>query len=159
MTPDTQAARQVQLLVVDTQGRLLLKREASPPHWTLLGSALAHDEDYPAAAIRLLFEEAGLTCPLGPLLRQRAHTAKAGQTGEERFFLVRCPDTQLDTHDNAQGRLMLDDSRDATPCYAWWPLSEIQSSESDTFAPSWLPELLASVRFSEMMMPTSAARL
>ncbi|MCC4289041.1 NUDIX domain-containing protein, partial [Vreelandella aquamarina] len=93
MTPDTQAARQVQLLVVDTQGRLLLKREASPPHWTLLGSALAHDEDYPAAAIRLLFEEAGLTCPLGPLLRQRAHTAKAGQTGEERFFLVRCPDT------------------------------------------------------------------
>ena len=55
MTPDTQAARQVQLLVVDTQGRLLLKREASPPHWTLLGSALAHDEDYPAAAIRLLF--------------------------------------------------------------------------------------------------------
>ncbi|MCC4288799.1 hypothetical protein LL250_13800, partial [Halomonas meridiana] len=68
-------------------------------------------------------------------------------------------DTQLDTHDNAQGRLMLDDSRDATPCYAWWPLSEIQSSESDTFAPSWLPELLASVLFSEMMMPTSAARL
>ena len=59
MTPDTQAARQVQLLVVDTQGRLLLKREASPPHWTLLGSALAHDDDYPAAAIRLLFEEAG----------------------------------------------------------------------------------------------------
>lgn len=54
---------------------------------------------------------------------------------------------------------MLDDSRDATPCYAWWPLSEIQSSESDTFAPSWLPELLASVLFSEMMMPTSAARL
>jgi hypothetical protein len=35
----------------------------------------------------------------------------------------------------------------------------MQSSESDTFAPSWLPELLASVLFSEMMMPTSAARL
>lgn len=83
MTPDTQAARQVQLLVVDTQGRLLLKREASPPHWTLLGSALAHDEDYPAAAIRLLFEEAGLTCPWGryfasvPTPRKRAKPVKS----------------------------------------------------------------------------------
>lgn len=158
MTLDTQLARQVQLLVVDPQGRLLLKRDETLSHLTLLGGELAHDEDYPAAAIRLLFAEVGLTCPLGPLLRQREPIDVAGQPGEERFFLVRCPDVQHDAQACAQTELLLADSCGTTPCYEWWSLAEMQKADDDAFSPSWLPELLASALFSEKMMPTSTAR-
>lgn len=158
MTLDTQLTRQVQLLIVDPQGRLLLKRDESIARWLLLGGELAHDEDYPATAIRLLFAEVGLTCPLGPLLRQREPIDAAGQPGEERFFLVRCPDVQHAAQACAQTELLLADSRGTTPCYEWWPLAEMQQADDDAFSPSWLPELLASVLFSERMMPTSTAR-
>ena len=159
MTLDTQAARQVQLLVVDPKGHLLLKRDESLDHWTPLGSALAHDEDYPAAAIRLLYADVGLVCPLGPLLRQRRQTDSAGQPFEERFFLVRCPDTQPTPHRSLQGTRLLAHGGGTAPRFAWWSLAQMQSAEKETFSPSWLPELLASVLFSEMMMPTSTARL
>ena len=90
MTPNNTVRRLVRLLAVDPEGRLLLKRYDSPTHsaqWLPLGGELLSDEDYPAAAMRLLHEEAELSCPLGPLLRQRDLTEQSDYSVEERFFI------------------------------------------------------------------------
>lgn len=156
MTLDTQPHRQVQLLVVDPTGCLLLKRDESLAHWRTLGCVLINDEDYPAAAIRLLHEEAGLSCPLGPLLRQRTLAEVSGPPGEERFFLVRCPQVQDNDQQSVQGEHS--PTASAASQYQWWPLADMQRADTTEFSPSWLPELLASVLFSETIMPTSTAR-
>ena len=106
MTLDIKPYRHVQLLVVDPVGALLLKRDDALAPWRPLGGELSRDEDYPGAAIRLLHEEAGLECPLGPLLRQRALEEVSGQPAEERFFLVRCPQVK-DNDQSVQGELSL----------------------------------------------------
>lgn len=162
MTPNNAVRRLVRLLAVDPEGRLLLKRYDSPTHsaqWLPLGGELLSNEDYPAAAMRLLHEEAELSCPLGPLLRQRDLTEQSDYSVEERFFLVRCPSVQDSDQKSTQGELLLTAASGAEPLYQWWPLAEMQCTDSEEFSPSWLPELLASVLFSEMMMPTSTARL
>lgn len=155
MTLDTKPHRHVQLLVVDPTGCLLLKRDDTLAPWRTLGGELSSDEDYPGAAIRLLHEDAGLACPLGPLLRQRTLAEVGGQQVEERFFLVRCPQVK-DNDQSAQGELSLTAS--SAPRYQWWPLADMQRADAAEFSPSWLPELLASVLFSETIMPTSTAR-
>ncbi|WP_404376971.1 NUDIX domain-containing protein [Vreelandella aquamarina] len=159
MNIDNKTHRQVRLLVVDPQGHLLLKRDASLTPWKTLGGELLNDEDYPAAAIRLLHEEAGLSCPLGPLLRQRELIEATGHPVEERFFLVRCPEHHDSEQGSLQGELLLTATTAAVPLYQWWPLAEMQRTEAAQFSPSWLPELMASVLFSETMMPASTARL
>lgn len=78
------------------------------------------------------------------------------------FSWCAAPTLSRPPHRSLQGTRLLAHGGGTAPRFAWWSLAQMQSAESaekEAFSPSWLPELLASVLFSEMMMPTSAARL
>ncbi|RUR53087.1 NUDIX domain-containing protein [Vreelandella populi] len=153
-----EARRWVRLAIVNAQGELLLfcpQDEQQSKRWFAPGGLLIPEEDYPAAARRILEETTRLDCPLGPLLREcegreediDSEASDAVDRWCERYFLVRCPNAM----DIEVGS---DAFQSAGAAYRWWPMAEMFEEASDTFEPAWLPELLASVLTSEPPLPS-----
>ncbi len=91
------------LIVLNTDGRVLLFRYAFPDHafWATPGGALDDGETFEQAAQRELLEETGFTQPVGADVHQR-RVEFVGPDGEwvdaeEHYFLVRPATTELDT--------------------------------------------------------------
>lgn len=110
--PKRPAAR---LLVIDTQGRLLMFRFTPadrPAFWCTPGGAVDPGESFEQAAVRELFEETGMTCPIGPQVAalEMAFTTLEGVEvdGEERYF-VALPENcavRIDGHTELEQRVM-----------------------------------------------------
>ncbi|MGP9798249.1 NUDIX domain-containing protein [Halomonas sp. 86] len=157
MNQPLEARRWVRLVIVNAEGKLLLlaDHEHQAQQWGTVGGSVLPEEDYPAAAMRVLEANTGLECPLGPLLREyeSSHSVQ-GEGAErecERYFLVRCPDT----HDTMKPTIEV--SQNSQPAYRWWTLAEMNGGADDVFKPSWLPALLASVLVSEPLSGSSPA--
>lgn len=143
--------RSARLMVVDAERRLLLVRyhdEHDPPFWATVGGELLEGEDYPSAAMRELKDVTGLTCPIGPLLRERDEIyAVARSTPErwlERYLLVRCPVTAeiATTQWN-------DEKQPTIQAWHWWTLEEMRDTDPALFKPVWLPDLFDEILHSE----------
>jgi 8-oxo-dGTP diphosphatase len=90
------------ILLLDEAGRVLLFRfdpDDRPPFWCTPGGALDPGESYEDAARRELIEETGLDLDCGPQVLRRlidfVTLEGAEVTGDERYFLVRTPVTEI----------------------------------------------------------------
>lgn len=149
-----EARRWVRLAIVNAHGDLLLFRsreEHQSERWHAPGGLLFPEEDYPAAARRVLEETTCLGCPLGPLLREReggdVDALDDADRWVERYFLVRCPEAMALKTDHEETFQAED------PPWRWWPIAEMFKQDGEHFQPHWLPELLASVLTSEPPRP------
>ncbi|MFT3968032.1 MAG: NUDIX domain-containing protein [Sphingobium sp.] len=103
------------LVVIDPDGRLLLFRFSPrdrPAFWATPGGALDPGEDFGQAAVRELFEETGMTCPIGPHIGTQHVTFTTLEgvevDAEDRYFLVRADDcaVRVDGHTELERRVM-----------------------------------------------------
>ncbi|MGP8291300.1 NUDIX domain-containing protein [Vreelandella zhanjiangensis] len=160
MTQFQETRRWVRLVIVNAEGELLLfadHEKPQVPRWSVAGDALLPDEDYPAAAMRILEQKTGLRCPLGPLLREHEGSDRSPTDSTpdvsttqwfERYFLVRCPDV-VDIVISSELEEPAEESQGHPLEYRWWSLADLYNATDNAFTPSWLPELLASVLVSE----------
>ena len=167
MTQLQETRRWVRLVIVNAEGELLLfadREESQVQRWSVAGDVLLPEEDYPAAAMRILEQKTGLCCPLGPLLREHEGSDRSPTDSTldvatthwfERYFLVRCPDAVDITIDEEPGEQAEESQGDDHPAYRWWSLADLYKDTDNAFTPSWLPELLASVLVSEPPLPSS----
>jgi len=138
MRPSRPAAR---LLVVAPDDRLLMFRftpEDRPPFWCTPGGAVDPGESYEQAAVRELFEETGMTCPIGPhvaTMHVRFVTLEGVEVdAEERYFLVRADDcaVRIDGHTALEQRVM--------QSHRWWTAEELAACE-EAYYPADLIEV------------------
>ncbi|MET0240930.1 MAG: NUDIX domain-containing protein [Sphingobium sp.] len=129
--PERPAAR---LLVIDPDGRLLMFRftpEDRPAFWCTPGGAVDPGESYEAAAVRELFEETGMTCPIGPQIAEMRVTFITLEGVEvdavERYFVVRPDDcaVRVDNHTPLEQRVM--------QSHRWWTAEELAACEEQFF--------------------------
>ncbi|MET0137340.1 MAG: NUDIX domain-containing protein [Sphingobium sp.] len=144
--PKRPAAR---LLVIDPQDRLLMFRftaDDRPPFWCTPGGAVDPGETHEQAAVRELFEETGMTCPIGPEVA-RLHTVFVTLEGveveaEERFFTVRPNDctVRIDGHTALEQKVM--------QSHHWFTPEELAALDEryypDTLIALWQAEVAAS---------------
>ena len=139
--------KSARLILVDAAARLLLFRYADehrPPFWATAGGELQGAESYRDAARRELREETGLDLPIGSELRRRESVYAVARSTParwlERYYLIRCP------HGVAIRTAGWTDEEQATiQTWRWWSLQAMRRESMGTFAPSWLPDLLAAV--------------
>ncbi|MCE7798586.1 NUDIX domain-containing protein [Sphingobium sufflavum] len=131
--PKRPAAR---LLVIDPDGRLLMFRftpQDRPAFWCTPGGAVDPGETFEQAAVRELFEETGMICPIGPQVAEMAmvFTTLEGVEvdGEERYFLVRPADcaVRIDGHTELEQRVM--------QSHRWFTPDELAALD-ETFYPA-----------------------
>ena len=133
MNQQRELRQSARLMVVDPGGRLLLFRYHEEPQlslWATIGGELQEGEDYPSAAMRALKEKAGLTCPIGPLLREVNELSTAAlSTPErwlERYILVRCPVTaEVVTNQSRNDAPLSDEEQPTIQAWHWWTLEEM----------------------------------
>jgi len=136
------------VLVFDAQDRLLLlriedPRARDPCFWMTPGGGIDPGETFEDGAARELWEETGITAPVGPPIwsRRRLGTFDGRAYDlDERFFVVRV-DTATIVAVN-----FTEEEREVLTGYRWWSLEEL-------LAP---PEVLAPLPVAELVAPLLA---
>ncbi|HEX7856534.1 MAG TPA: NUDIX domain-containing protein [Sphingobium sp.] len=141
--PKRPAAR---LLVIAPDGRLLLFRftpDNGPAFWCTPGGAVDPGESYEEAAQRELFEETGMTCPIGSMVavQQVSFTTLEGVDvdADEQYYVVRPQDctVRIDGHTALEQRVM--------QSHRWWTPQELAMLDEP-----WYPENLIALWQAEV---------
>jgi 8-oxo-dGTP pyrophosphatase MutT (NUDIX family) len=134
------------VLVIDPDGRILLIQDFDPAEpgslrWGTIGGVLDDGEGSAQAAIRELWEEAGIRATASELAGPVWHrTAEFSFNGvrcrqEEDYYLLHVGNVQVSL-DN------LDDiERDTVTGHRWWSSEELAAT-TEAYIPAELPELL-----------------
>lgn len=104
LNPTLRLRRAARVIVLDPQDRALMFRYDVPgrdPFWVTAGGECEPSESFDDAARRELFEETGIIADPGPQIAQLTpeFITVEGEPvqADERFFLVRVHDAQIDT--------------------------------------------------------------
>jgi 8-oxo-dGTP pyrophosphatase MutT (NUDIX family) len=147
MQPQEPTPRQAgRVLVIDPAGRVLLLQGFDPAkpgslHWITIGGGLDHGEGTAQAAIRELWEEAGINATTdelaGPVWRRTTEFSFGGMRyrQNEDYYMLRVGEVQVSLAN-------LDPIERATITgYRWWSRQELAAT-TEAFFPAELPELL-----------------
>jgi 8-oxo-dGTP pyrophosphatase MutT (NUDIX family) len=134
------------VLVIDQAGRVLLLQAFDPAspsslHWITIGGGLNDGEGTADAALRELWEEAGISATAselaGPVWRRTTEFSFGGvrYRQDEDYYVLRVGEVQVSLAN-------LDDiERETVTGYRWWSRAELAAA-TETFFPAELPELL-----------------
>ena len=134
------------VLVIDPAGRVLLLHGFDPAkpgslHWITIGGGLDDGEGTAQAALRELWEEAGIKAAAGelagPVWQRTTEFSFDGvrYRQEEVYYILRVGNVQVSLEN-------LDDiERETVTGYRWWSREELAAT-TEAFFPAELPELL-----------------
>ncbi len=147
MQPQEPTPRQAgRVLVIDQAGRVLLLQGFDPAkpsslHWITIGGGLDDGEGTAQAALRELWEEAGINATaselIGPVWQRTTEFSFDGMRyrQEEDYYVLRVGEVQVSLAN-------LDPiERDTITGYRWWSPAELAST-TEAFFPAELPDLL-----------------
>lgn len=126
LNPNLRLRPAARLIVLDPEGRALMFRYDVPgrdPFWVTAGGECDPGESFEEAARRELFEETGITADPGPQIARMTPEFITVQgepvQADERFFLVRVPQSRIDTsgHTETERALMTQ--------HRWFTLEEL----------------------------------
>ena len=130
------------ILLLDPAARLLLlqaREDPAPQTWWIApGGGLKPNETFREAAARELWEETGVSAPIGPWVWTRRHVhigTNGGFDQYERFFVAECERTVDLEPPQRDGYIV---------GHRWWTIDEISASE-ERFAPRRLARLLPAI--------------
>lgn len=134
------------LLVLDSQHRILLLLIEDPnldiPRlWITPGGGVDPGETFEQGARRELWEETGITAPLGPCVwsRRRIVTYDGRVYDfDERYFVVRVGSDLVDPRNQTAWE------QQVVTAQRWWTLNELQRTD-EVLAPRKLAELIAPI--------------
>ncbi|MFI6906854.1 NUDIX hydrolase [Nonomuraea sp. NPDC050394] len=137
------------VLPINDEGRVLLLHGFDPavperPFWFTIGGAAEHDETLLEAAVRELYEEAGITAPAGEFTGPLAtgtisfNWAEYAITQDQTFFAVRVTGAEV-SFDH-----MEDIEKDTTLGHRWWSVEELEATD-EAFFPADLPAILRKI--------------
>ena len=144
LNPDLRLRRAARLIVLDPAGRALMFRYDVPgrdPFWVTAGGECEPGENFADAARRELFEETGFTVDPGPEIARMTPEFITVQgepvQADERFFLVRGAEAQVDTsgHTETEQALMTQ--------HRWFRLDELADWPEAVF-PANLADMIRS---------------
>ncbi|MFI9556037.1 NUDIX hydrolase [Nonomuraea endophytica] len=136
-------------LPINDEGRVLLLHGFDParpeqPFWFTIGGAAENDETLLDAAVRELYEEAGIAAPAGEFTGPLAtgtisfHFAEYAITQDQTFFAVRVTGAEVSFEH------MEDVEKDTTLGHRWWSVEELEATDEAVF-PADLPAILRKI--------------
>jgi 8-oxo-dGTP pyrophosphatase MutT (NUDIX family) len=127
LNPALRLRRAARLIVLDPEGRALMFRYDVPgrdPFWVTAGGECEPDESFEDAARRELLEETGFTADPGPQIARMTPEFITVQgepvQADERFFLVRVAEAEIDTSRHTATELAL------MTQHRWFTLGELE---------------------------------
>lgn len=144
LNPDLRLRRAARLIVLDPAGRALMFRYDVPgrdPFWVTAGGECEPGESFEDAARRELVEETGFTADPGPQIARMTPEFITVQgepvQADERFFLVRVAEAQIDTSGHTETELAL------MTQHRWFTLDELEDWPEAVF-PANLADMIRS---------------
>jgi len=143
------------VLVIDAAGRVLLLQGVDPAkpgslYWITIGGGLDDGEAPAEAALRELWEEAGINATaselVGPVWQRTTEFSFAGirYRQEEDYYLLRVGMVQVSLAN-------LDEvERDTVTGYRWWSREQLAAT-TEAYFPAELPELLRLAELPEFL--------
>jgi 8-oxo-dGTP pyrophosphatase MutT (NUDIX family) len=127
LNPALRLRRAARLIVLDPEGHALMFRYDVPgrdPFWVTAGGECEPDESFEEAARRELLEETGFTADPGPQIARMTPEFITVQgepvQADERFFLVRVAEPEIDTSRHTETELAL------MTQHRWFTLGELE---------------------------------